>query len=387
MKINWTVLTEMIGVGFGYSTHQRELHAALVRAGVTMDDNSDVAVHLTTPQVFRKTYVPGKFNILYTMFESNSLPESWIEDLKLADLIVVPCKHNKYLFERYTKTPVEICTEGVDTDKFTYYERTFPTPHEDGNPFIFLWSGATNARKGYDHVIQAWGKFNKNLYVKGLNDERTKFVLIMKTTQEADGVAKYDVHIQDKNGRTKIEHREEKLDAERIVRIAGNTLFDTRRLPITRDVYNLKSPGSLVEYYHAAHCFLFPTRGEGFGLTLAEAMATGCPVIYTPWSGCVDFCDESTGYPLNFKFIPAQLIKWDTEKKEKVIDCITTAADVDNDHLVRRMTQVWKNYDLALTKGKKAAERIRQGFTWDISARIFINIIEKYTGERLEAVA
>jgi glycosyltransferase involved in cell wall biosynthesis len=38
----------------------------------------------------------------------------------------------------------------------------------------------------------------------------------------------------------------------------------------------------LVELYRSAACVLFPTRYEGFGLPVAEAMASGTPVVATP---------------------------------------------------------------------------------------------------------
>lgn len=47
-------------------------------------------------------------------------------------------------------------------------------------------------------------------------------------------------------------------------------------------------------------------RSEGFGLTIAEAMCHGLPVIATDWSGNVDFVTAQTGIPVPFRFVAAE---------------------------------------------------------------------------------
>ena len=44
-------------------------------------------------------------------------------------------------------------------------------------------------------------------------------------------------------------------------------------------------------------------RSEGIGLTMAEAMAAGKPVIATGWSGNVDFMDVSNSFPVPFDLV------------------------------------------------------------------------------------
>jgi glycosyltransferase involved in cell wall biosynthesis len=54
----------------------------------------------------------------------------------------------------------------------------------------------------------------------------------------------------------------------------------------------------------AADCYVSLHRCEGLGLTMAEAMAAGTPVIATDYSGNVDFMDESSAM-----LVPASVIK------------------------------------------------------------------------------
>jgi glycosyltransferase involved in cell wall biosynthesis len=48
--------------------------------------------------------------------------------------------------------------------------------------------------------------------------------------------------------------------------------------------------------YSRAHALVCPTRGEGYGLPLAEAMRLGIPVVTTDRGGHADFCREDTAW-------------------------------------------------------------------------------------------
>ena len=53
----------------------------------------------------------------------------------------------------------------------------------------------------------------------------------------------------------------------------------------------------LPSLYAAADAFVLPSRGEGWGRPVMEAMAMGLPTIATNWSGTTAFLGEATGYP------------------------------------------------------------------------------------------
>jgi glycosyltransferase involved in cell wall biosynthesis len=55
-----------------------------------------------------------------------------------------------------------------------------------------------------------------------------------------------------------------------------------------------------------ANCLVSPSRGEGFGLPVAEAMLLGCPVIATIHSGQADTCSPSWCWPVDFTLQPAR---------------------------------------------------------------------------------
>jgi glycosyltransferase involved in cell wall biosynthesis len=57
------------------------------------------------------------------------------------------------------------------------------------------------------------------------------------------------------------------------------------------------------EMLAAADAYVSPHRSEGFGYTLAEAMALGKPVVATPWSGPADYMTPSNSFPIGFELV------------------------------------------------------------------------------------
>ena len=61
------------------------------------------------------------------------------------------------------------------------------------------------------------------------------------------------------------------------------------------------SLGQMRFVYENAGCVVAPSRGEGFGLPVAEAMLLGCPVIATPHGGHADICVPGSFWPVEYR--------------------------------------------------------------------------------------
>jgi len=75
--------------------------------------------------------------------------------------------------------------------------------------------------------------------------------------------------------------------------------FNERVLIMTEALPSDKMP----MLYHAADAFVLPTHGEGWGLPLMEAMASGLPTIATNWGGQTEFMNKDNSIVLGYDLV------------------------------------------------------------------------------------
>lgn len=73
------------------------------------------------------------------------------------------------------------------------------------------------------------------------------------------------------------------------------------RILIADDIWKQPDIAGLIA---ASDVYISLHRSEGFGLTLAEAMLLGTPVVATGWSGNTDFCTPENSFPVDYTLIP-----------------------------------------------------------------------------------
>jgi len=345
IKIHWAVdiSPELKGNGYGYKSHSNSMKEYVSKIADLTPDAED-SVIITSPEFYYHR-IPNKVNWLFTMFEGTELPGIYAKSIQKADFILTPSTWVTELFKKYFDPKRIFTVQEAASEDYTYHERKYP----HWRPFRYLWVGAPNPRKGWNEIMAVWAQlFMHNpeveLYLKTTKAESGKL---------GDGISRINLRDPD----------------ERIVGTKqGNIILDKRDIP----------KKELIELYHSAHCFVFPTRGEGFGLTLAEAMRTGLPCISTLYSGLTDFFDDSVGYSLPYEMGKGSMTFKGGRKGERTY--ITEMAMPDVTALFDAMVYIKANYDQALAKGKLASELISHCFTWERSAEILVNVIKEHGG-------
>jgi glycosyltransferase involved in cell wall biosynthesis len=118
-------------------------------------------------------------------------------------------------------------------------------------------------------------------------------------------------------------------------------------------------------------CYVSLHRSEGFGLTMAEAMTRGKPVIATAYSGNLEFMDNDNSY-----LVPFELSE--TRASSEPYPSGLEWAEPDVDEAARLMRHVYENPEEARKKGAMGKMRIRKEHSPQRTA--------EFIGERLETI-
>jgi glycosyltransferase involved in cell wall biosynthesis len=278
-----------------------------------------VAVALCVPEWWAEIEAGGLVG--YTMFESTRLPEERVGLInRCAAVCVVPSTFCAESFrEAGVVVPIRVVRWGVDVGDYPLLER-----EHGGRPYTFLWSGSPGFRKGWDLVYRAfWAAFGGSAEAR----------LVMHFRSMPRGVAGF----RDGN----VEVVEGLVERCELVRMMGE-----------------------------ADCFVFPSRGEGWGLPPREAAATGLPVIATGWGGLADEI-EHWGLALRVKGLaPAAFGKW--ERGE-----VGMWAEPDFDDLVELMRWCFAEREFVARFGRGAARWLGKWGTWERTAMGLMKVMEE----------
>jgi len=219
-----------------------------VSAAIADSLDTDVNLHF-----YPSEYAPmlkGK-NIYWSVFESTRPIPGYEQWDKTFDLILSPSEWGRQCMINYGIAPEKtaVVPEGIDPVKFHPF-RTSPPPKIPR----FLMIGKYENRKSYPEAFEAFHLAHQ---------QNPNFEIWIK----ADWI----------NGVQSVQHPE-------FLELCAKY----SHLPITV-VQGIASDEQMLELYHSATHFVFPSKCEGWGLPLLEAIACGLKVIATDFGGQSEF--------------------------------------------------------------------------------------------------
>jgi glycosyltransferase involved in cell wall biosynthesis len=271
--------------------------------------------------------------VMIQPWEFGGLPAEWIAPMRdQVDEIWVPSEwvRDCYIRSGIPAEKVVVIPNGVDTSLYRPDGRKLPLSTRKSLKLLFL--GGTIGRKGIDVLL--------NTYLSTFTAED-------------------DVCLVIKSNGTNGAYRGSAIDDE-IRRVAA-----VPNAPEIELIADDLSDADVAALYRACDVLVHPYRGEGFGMPIAEAMASGLPVVVTNYGACLDFCDDEVGY-----LIPARLVEIPVPNGLPAPSIGYWWAEPNQVALGAVLREIVRDPSAARTRGAAGVRRM-QSLTWKhVGARV-----------------
>jgi len=284
-----------------------------------------VGICMATPGEFHKLPTPCKLGI--TMYETDDPLEAhpeWRHQCNEVDMLIVPSEYCRDIFTRFVDRPIAVASLAVNP--IYYIGPTYERPERE--TFTFVTHGTLSGRKAPLELIDCFKKaFPTQKDVR----------LILKTRNELCG------------------YREHQLP----------DLDDSRIAIISEDYY----PNQMLQFLKAADAYVFPSKGEGYGLPPREAVATGLPTVFADHTGLIDLANSDYNWPVPTKTLEQSPLggQWRLCDWDIVIDS---------------MRWIYNNQAEAKAKGIAGSKWFIENLGADAAAKSLLEVVKSFNPAR-----
>lgn len=337
-KANRHIVLELLQMGVQF--HYTPVHCEVVR--VPLDPNIEAALHAIAHSPLPEQHIVfnhypaihvtkdrNRFTISMTMYECSRLPLAWVRKCYSMDEVWVPSHFNRETFYRsgIPLYKIRVMPYGIDPVKYSPGQPPLPIPGKRGYTFLSVCS--FDGRKGIDILL-------------------TAFLEEFAETEDVCLIIKTRATTEEEIGR-----QQAYIDS-----IAFKTAGRSRSSVILISDIHSWTEQQLAMLYNSADSYVLPTCGEGWNMTVMEAMASGLPVITTRWSAHLDFVNDANGYLISVqKYVPVcpmnRRLLW---------------AFPDPLHLRELMRHLFVHQEEATAKAILGRQTVIDNFTWQASA-------------------
>ena len=284
--------------------------------------------------------------------ETDRCNNNWIEKCNQMDLVIVPSSFTKTVAKRsgFLTTPIEVVPEWFN-EKIE--EELQPLKFNLNPKFNFLIVGtitgksADNDRKNLFYGIK-W-------FCETFKDNK-KVGLVLKSSYGKG---------------TTIDRQMTANTVEKILTEVRDGKFP--KVTLLHGNLTDKEMASLYKH-NKVKCLLAPTRGEGYGLPIIEAAASGVPVVATGWSGHTDFLEDDLYSKLEYSLGEISQDRVDN----RIFMKGTRWAEVKESSFKEKIIDVYNNYDLHANNALKLKEKISKKYCKDTVIQNYKDVYKKY---------
>jgi len=279
-------------------------------------------------ELLHAPHVDGNRLWAFNMIETDAVDAEWVTAInRQCERVFVPCPPMIDVYKRSGITiPIDYIPLGVDLFDVLPIEDVSAV--DQNSDFRFLTYSYGAKRKGADIAISA--------FMKAFEGEH-RYKLVIKVR---DG---YD----------------------------QPWLRDVAQHPQVELVMGRQSEREWLALQRSVHCFVFASRGEGWGFPPRELTLVGIPSIATQWMGMWDV--DQWGFPVIYDGMSICEFE-DYQANAKHAKWVNP----DEAHLIKQMQWIASNYPEAKQRALHGRAYLLQNFTWSQIGKRLADLVDQH---------